>query len=124
MIKGAHVTFYTPKAKALRAFFRDKLGFASFDAGGGWLMFHLPPTELGVHPTEEEDSRESDQPSPVHAELSFYCDDLTATVAELKKKGIKFVGGVTDEGWGLVTQFRLPGGGEMQLYQPRYDKNP
>ena len=114
MIKGAHITFYTPQAEALRTFFAEVLKFPSVDAGGGWMIFALPPADLGVHPTDPN--------GEIRHEMSFYCDDINKTVSELKALGIKFTSEVVDEGWGLSTTFEMNGGGEIQLYQPRYPK--
>ncbi len=90
--------------------FRDVLGLSSVDAGGGWLIFALPPAELAAHPTEEGG----------HHELYLMCDDIRATVAELKAKGVEFTDEISDEGFGLMTSLRLPGGGELGLYEPRH----
>jgi len=110
MIGGIHAIVYSPGADKARAFFRDVLGFPPVDAGHGWLIFAAPPAELAVHP---------DGAGGRH-ELYLMCDDIHATVAELKGKGVEFVGEVTDQGWGLLTRLRIPGGGEMGLYQPRH----
>lgn len=114
MIRGVHTMFYTSKAKELRAFLKDKLGFKGTDVGDGWLIFDIPEAEMGCHPSEGGGA-----PSGTHA-ISFYCDDIEKTVAGLKKKGVKFDGPVQDHGYGLVTFFRVPGGFSIQLYQPRY----
>jgi catechol 2,3-dioxygenase-like lactoylglutathione lyase family enzyme len=116
MIRGVHTMFYSSEADALRAFVRDKLGFSATDVGGGWLIFDLPEADLGVHPTEGEN------PPSGTADISFYCDDIHATVAELKGRGVHFVGDVEDHGYGLVTHFLVPGGFRIQLYEPRYRK--
>ena len=110
MITGAHTILYTRDADADRAFLRDVLGFDSVDAGGGWLIFALPPSEVAVHPDD----------SGGRHELYLMCDDVHATVEELKGKGAEFAGEVTDAGWGLLTAIRLPGGGELGLYEPRH----
>jgi catechol 2,3-dioxygenase-like lactoylglutathione lyase family enzyme len=110
MIFGAHVIVYSQDATADRAFFRDVLGFPSVDAGHGWLIFGLPPAEAAVHP--EEDG------VPRH-ELYLMCDDLTAEMAALGSKGVTF-SPVEEARWGSVTKIRLPGGGEIGLYQPRH----
>jgi catechol 2,3-dioxygenase-like lactoylglutathione lyase family enzyme len=116
MIRGMHAMFYSSEAQALRAFFKEKLGLASTDVGDGWLIFDAPEADLGVHPTEGGGA-----PSGA-AEISFYCDQINQTVAELKAKGVEFTQGVEDHGYGLVTYFKVPGGFKVQLYQPRYDK--
>jgi catechol 2,3-dioxygenase-like lactoylglutathione lyase family enzyme len=110
MITGAHVIVYSPDADADRAFFRDVLQYPHVDAGGGWLIFKLPPGEVAVHPAD----------GPSH-ELYLMCDDVTATVEQLAAKGVT-CGEVSDEGWGLLTSIRLPGGGELGLYEPRHPK--
>src|SRR5262249_7679558 len=94
---------------------RDKLALPSTDVGGGWLIFDLPEAEMGCHPADKAGGA----PSGTH-HISFYCDDLEKTVAELKGRGVEFTGSVTDAGYGLVTHFKVPGGFEVQLYQPRY----
>jgi catechol 2,3-dioxygenase-like lactoylglutathione lyase family enzyme len=110
MINGAHAVIFTPDAEALRGFLRDTLGFASVDAGGGWLIFALPPAELAAHPTNGDP----------HHELYLMCDDIETTVEELAGKGVELTGPVSDEGFGLVTAIKLPGGGELGLYEPRH----
>lgn len=117
MIRGVHTMFYTSEPDALRAFFRDKLGFPATDLGGGWLIFDMPEADLGCHPADEEDGAVSGTPN-----ISFYCDDIGKTVAELKARGVEFTGPVEDHGYGLVTHFRAPGGFAIQLYQPLYAK--
>jgi predicted enzyme related to lactoylglutathione lyase len=109
-VTGAHAIIYSPQAEAVREFCRDVLGFSSVDAGGGWLIFALPPAELAAHPTDGEGSHE----------LYLMCDDIEATVEELKAKGAEFPRPVSDEGFGLLTYMRLPGGGELGLYEPRH----
>ncbi len=118
MIKGVHTMFYSSQAEALRAFIRDKLRFPFTDVGDGWLIFDLPEADMGCHPTAEGDG----PPSGTHA-ISFYCDDIKKTVAELKRRGVEFTDGLSDAGYGLVTHFRMPGDIEVQLYQPRYEKS-
>ncbi|MBX3358809.1 MAG: VOC family protein [Phycisphaeraceae bacterium] len=113
MVTGVHSIIYAADAEKARAFFRDTLGLSCIDAGGGWLIFSLPPAELGVHPDEDGSSRG-------RHELYLMCDDVHATVAALKDKGVEFTRPVSDQGWGLLTTLRIPGGGEMGLYQPRH----
>jgi hypothetical protein len=108
MINGAHAILHSRDAGALRAFLRDTLQLDSVDAGGGWLIFALPPAELGIHPDD----------GPTRAELHLLCDDLDATMASLRQRGVEFSGEVHEERWGRVTAIRLPGGGELGLYQP------
>jgi catechol 2,3-dioxygenase-like lactoylglutathione lyase family enzyme len=116
MIRGMHAMYYSSDAAALRAFFRDKLGLSGTDVGDGWLIFDAPEADLGVHPTE------GDEPASGTADISFYCDDIKQTVADLKKKGVEFTQEVEDHGYGLVTFFKAPGGFNIQLYQPKYQK--
>jgi catechol 2,3-dioxygenase-like lactoylglutathione lyase family enzyme len=115
MINGAHVLLYSTDAAAARSFVRDVLGFAHVDSGDGWLIFALPPAELGIHPAAE-----TDEDNQSRHELYLMCDDIEATVADLRAKGVEFSGGVRDEGWGLLTSLLVPGGGELGLYEPRH----
>jgi catechol 2,3-dioxygenase-like lactoylglutathione lyase family enzyme len=117
MIKGVHTMFYSSQPEELRHFLRDKLGFPYTDVGEGWLIFDLPEADMGCHPADDRDG----QRSGTH-HISFYCDDIGKTVAELKARGVEFTGGVSDAGYGLVTHFKMPGGFQVQLYQPRYAK--
>lgn len=109
--------FYSSDAKGLRDFFRDKLGLQSTDVGDGWLIFDLPEADLGCHPSDEEHGAPSGT-----ADISFYCDDISQTVNELKAKGVKFESEIQDHGYGLVTHFHVPGNFTIQLYQPTYQK--
>ena len=109
MIRGMHAMLYSSEAEALRAFIRDKLGLKGVDVGEGWLIFGLPPSEVAVHPSGEND---------VH-ELYLMCDDVTGFVGGMKKRGID-CGPVMNRGWGLLTEVRLPGGGKLGVYQPRH----
>jgi catechol 2,3-dioxygenase-like lactoylglutathione lyase family enzyme len=111
MIKGMHGMMYSTDAKATREFFRDVLGFKATDVGEGWLIFDMPEADLGFHPGSEPGFH-----------VSFYCDDIEQTVKELTAKGVQFSAPVVDRGFGLVTHFRAPGGLEIELYQPRYQK--
>jgi predicted enzyme related to lactoylglutathione lyase len=117
MIKGVHTMFYTSQTDELRAFLRDKLRFSFSDVGDGWLIFDLPEADMGCHPSDEENGA----PSGTHS-ISFYCDDIEKTVTELTSRGVEFIDGISDAGYGLVTHFRVPGGFALQLYQPRYTK--
>lgn len=117
MIKGVHTMFYTSAPEALRAFLRDKLRLPYTDVGEGWLIFDLPEADMGCHPVETENGVISGTPH-----LSFYCDDIERTIAELFERGVEFTEGITDAGWGLVTRFRMPGEFDVQLYQPKYVK--
>ena len=109
-ITGAHVLLYTPEADALRAFLRDVIGWKHVDAGGGWLIFALPPAELGVHPSD----------GSTHHELSLLCDDIHRTKAKLEGKGAEFRGDPEDKGFGIAVTMVLPGGVEVLLYEPRH----
>jgi hypothetical protein len=117
MIKGVHTMFYSSQPEELRAFIRDKLGFPSTDVGEGWLIFDLPEAEMGCHPASPAEGA----PAGTH-DISFYCDDLQKTVGELKQRGVKFTDEISDQGYGLVTHFKMPGQVEASLYQPRYSK--
>jgi predicted enzyme related to lactoylglutathione lyase len=110
MITGMHAIVYSPEAEKVRAFFADVLGLPSADAGGGWLIFALPPAELAVHPAEGEHRHE----------LYLRCDDIHATLAELASKGAEIARDVSDQGWGLLAEIRLPDGSPFPIYQPRH----
>jgi len=112
MIIGAHSIIYAEDAERTRAFIRDVLGFPYIDVHEGWLIFKLPPGELGIHPVEPSGSGRH--------ELYFMCDDIEQTVAELKGKGVEFSGEITDAGFGRLITLKVPGGGELGLYQPRH----
>jgi len=114
MITGVHAVLFSEDAEAVRAFLRDMLDLDSVDAGGGWLIFALPPAELAAHPSE----------SSGRHQLYLMCDDIEATREELSSKGVEFTQPVTDEGWGLVTALSVPGGGELGLYEPRHPLPP
>lgn len=118
MIRGVHTMFYSSRAAEMRAFLRDKLGFPFTDVGEGWLIFDLPEADMGVHPSDEAHPHSA---AGTHA-ISFYCDDIEGTVADLKRKGVEFTMGIEDHGYGLVTLFKMPGEVVVQLYQPRYQK--
>jgi len=111
MISGAHVVVYSKNAEADRAFFRDILGFPSVDAGHGWLIFALPPAEAAFHPADQ---------NSVH-ELYFLCDDLKAEMTSLAKKNV-MCSEVQEAQWGSITKIRLPGGGDVHLYQPKHPR--
>jgi catechol 2,3-dioxygenase-like lactoylglutathione lyase family enzyme len=110
VIFGAHVIVYTKDAEADRAFLRDVLGFEGVDAGDGWLIFALPPAEIAVHPSDTGGRHE----------LYLMCDDVDATARELRVKGVDLAREVSNQGWGRLTAIRLPGGGELGLYEPRH----
>lgn len=116
MLRGLHTMFYSSQPEELRAFLRDKLGLRGTDVGGGWLIFDAPEADLGVHPTDGEDV-----PSGT-ANISFYCDDIHATVRDLRAKGVEFDDEVADHGYGLVTHVKVPGGFSVQLFEPKYRK--
>jgi catechol 2,3-dioxygenase-like lactoylglutathione lyase family enzyme len=110
VITGVHAIIFTRDAEGVRVFLRDVLELPCVDAGGGWLIFALPPAELAAHPAEEDGRHE----------LYLMCDDIRATVAELKAKGVDVGDEISDEGFGLMTSLALPGGGELALYEPRH----
>src|ERR671931_2226 len=107
MITGIHGLVYTSEPEAVRAVFRDVFGWEHVDAGDGWLIFALPPAELGVHPAEHS----------VRRDLSLMCDDIEATMADLQAKGIRFDGEPADLGFGIGVTMLLPGRTEMLLYE-------
>jgi len=112
MISAGHVIVFSQDPEADRAFFDKVLKFPYVDAGGGWLIFKLPPSELAVHPAEE--------PQAGRQELYLMCEDIEGTMAELTGKGVRFTRPLTEQTWGRMTGFRLPGGGEVGLYQPKH----
>lgn len=115
-ITGAHVLLYTPEPEALRATLRDLFGWKHVDAGDGWLIFKLPPAELGVHPAEGPTYE-----AGIRHQLSLMCDDITATAQDLRgRKGVEVIGDPVDEGWGITVMLVLPGGVNVMLYQPRH----
>jgi catechol 2,3-dioxygenase-like lactoylglutathione lyase family enzyme len=114
VIGGVHALIYAEDAEATRAFFRDVLGLPSVDDGEGWLIFALPPAELGIHPGPGWGQEIG------HHELFLMCHDIERTIEELEGKGVEFVSPMADEGWGLTTRFKIPGGGEMGLYEPKH----
>jgi catechol 2,3-dioxygenase-like lactoylglutathione lyase family enzyme len=112
VINGSHVILYSRDPEADRAFFADVLGQPHVDAGGGWLIFKLPAAEAAIHPTD----------GPAGHELYFMCDDVEATIRDLRGKGVEFTEDISEERWGRVTRFRLPGGGEVGMYEPRHPR--
>ena len=110
MINGSHVILFSADPEADRTFFSDVLGQQSVDAGGGWLIFKLPPAELAMHPAD----------GPARHELYFMCDDVEDTMRDLQAKGVEFTQDISEEQWGRLTRFRLPGGGEVGMYEPRH----
>ena len=109
MINGAHIIIYSKDAEADRAFFKDVLGFPHVEAGHGWLIFALPPSEAAFHPGEENNTHE----------LYLMCDDLKAEISALAEKGIE-CSEVQEPRWGLLTTISLPSGGKLGLYEPRH----
>jgi predicted enzyme related to lactoylglutathione lyase len=109
-ITGFHGLVYTSEPEAVRAIFRDVFGWEHVDAGEGWLIFALPPAELGVHPAKPGYARD----------FSLMCDDLSSTVEDLRAKGIEFEGQPEDVGYGIAVTMLLPGGAEITLYEPRH----
>ena len=114
MITGTHALIYTKHADEIRAFFRDVLKLPSVDAGHGWLIYSLPPAELGIHPDEKGN----------RTGLYLMCDDINSTVADLKARGANFSQPITDAGFGLVTAIRLPDGSDLGLYEPKHPLAP
>ncbi|MFE2143703.1 VOC family protein [Streptomyces sp. NPDC059456] len=108
MISGAHVILYSDDAEADRAFIRDVLDFPGVDAGGGWLIFALPPSEVAVHPAD----------GPPRHELYLMCDDLDSQLDAFRAKGVEVTRPVSEQRWGRLTAIRLPSGAELPLYEP------
>jgi hypothetical protein len=114
VITGLHAIIFSPEAEKVRAFFADILHMPSVDAGGGWLIFALPPAELAVHPADGESRHE----------LYLMCDDIQATLTELRDKGVEVAQEVSNQGWGLLAAIRLPDGSELPIYEPRHPLPP
>jgi hypothetical protein len=110
MIYGAHALLYSRAPAQTRAVLDLVLGTKTVDAGGGWLIFALPPSEIAVHPTD----------GAPRTDLYLMCQDIEKTILELREKGVKFSKPIHDESWGRVTAIALPDGGELGLYQPRH----
>lgn len=119
MINGFHTIISSDDAVATRAFFGDVLGWPSIDAGGGWLIFKTKPAELGVHPTMGEGGEQWGQVATHQS--SLMCDDIEATVAELRRKDVLVADEIKDEGFGLTTMIEVPGAGQMMLYEARHE---
>ena len=117
MIRGIHGLLFSSRPKATRAFLKDKLRLPSTDIGDGWLIFDLPAGDLGVHPVGEE----IEHAAGTHT-LSFWCDDIRATVADLRQRGVKVTRDIGEQSWGFYTYFTMPGGLEVELYEPKYEK--
>jgi catechol 2,3-dioxygenase-like lactoylglutathione lyase family enzyme len=116
MITGYHSLVYSDDPDATRAFLRDVLGWGHVDAGGGWLIFKTPPSEVGIHPSGGPDGQVWG--TPPHHQVSLMCDDIDATLADLRAKGVEVGDGITEEDYGRVSSVVVPGAGEMMLYQP------
>lgn len=122
MITGIHGLFYSSKAEELRAFMRDKLELPFSDVGGGWLIFDFAAGDLGVHPTNSDECEPGMESLEGTHNISFFTDDVRGTVETLKARGVKFDDEISDRGYGLVTHFTMPGGVQVQLYEPKYAK--
>ena len=109
-VVAAHLLLYTPEAEAVRAIFRDVFGWQHVEDHPGWLIFAMPPAELGIHPSEGATTHQ----------ICLMCDDLDATMAELRAKGIEFRGEPQEESFGITTTMLLPGGIEILLYESRH----
>jgi predicted enzyme related to lactoylglutathione lyase len=116
MIKGIHGMFYSSQAEELRAFLKEKLELPFTDVGEGWLIFDFAAGDLGVHPTDGEESLNG------RHDISFFTDDVKGTVKQLETRGVKFDHAIEDHGYGFVTHFTMPGGVRVQLYEPKYTK--
>ena len=114
-IIGAHMLLYTSEPDAVRTILRDVFGWSHVDTGDGWLIFALPPAELGVHPAEGPTFD-----SGVRHQVTLMCDDIGATIAELREKGLEVLGEPEDEGWGITSTIVLPGGRDVMRYEPRH----
>jgi catechol 2,3-dioxygenase-like lactoylglutathione lyase family enzyme len=114
VVSGTHLLLFADDAEAARAFFRDVLGFENVDSGGGWLIFALPPAELGIHPVNRPDHVSG------RLELWLMCLDLTSAMKELEANGVEFTGPVEEESFGLYAPFDIPGAGRAWLYAPRH----
>jgi hypothetical protein len=111
-VVGAHMLFYTPEAEALRGVLRDALGWPFVESVPGWLIFKLPPAEIGVHPSD----------GATRHEIMLMCDDIEGTIAELREKGVEFRGEPTVAGFGITITMLLPGGVEVMLYEPTHPR--
>ena len=120
MINGAHLLLYSRDPEADRRFFRDVLELPAVDVGGGWLIFALPPSEAGIHPGDESNMQKHADRELLGAVLYLMCDDLDGTMTWLAAKGVECTE-VAEAEWGRKTTLKLPGGGEVGLYQPSHD---
>ena len=114
MITGTHVIIYAHDPDRARAFFRDVLELSFVDAHDGWLIFSMPPAELGIHPSSPDAVADRTH------EIYLMCDDINATVADLRAKGVEFATAIESQGFGLITRRKVPGAGELGLYEPRH----
>jgi catechol 2,3-dioxygenase-like lactoylglutathione lyase family enzyme len=119
MITAVHTLLYAEDAEAARAFFRDVIGWPNVDAHGGWLIFRTGPSELGVHPASGTNGA-GDWSVPQHHEVTLVCDDVEATVGELGARGVEFDGDVKEEGFGRTVRMKVPGAGEIMIYEPKH----
>jgi hypothetical protein len=111
MITGVHTIIYSKNAEADKEFVRDILKLTNVDVGHGWLIFGLPPSELAVHPSSDSE----------HHEIYLMCDDIKAFIQKMTEYKIA-CNEIQDQGWGLLTQLTLPGGGKLGVYQPRHER--
>jgi predicted enzyme related to lactoylglutathione lyase len=114
-ITGTHMLLYTTEPEKLRAMFRDVFEWHHVDVGDGWLIFRMPPGELGIHPAEGPA-----YDSGMRHQITFMCDDIHATIKELRAKGVTVQGDIKDQGWGITVMLGLPGGVEVMLYEPQH----
>ena len=119
MITGAHFLLYSKNPEADRKFFRDVLQFRAVDAGGGWLIFALPPAEMGIHPASEGFAQLHAEHNLLGTVLYLMCDDLPSFVKSLQAKNVQCTE-IEQAQWGIKTTIKLPSGGEIGLYQPRH----
>jgi predicted enzyme related to lactoylglutathione lyase len=117
VISAVHCLVYADDADAARAFFRDVLRWPHVDSGGGWLIFGSGPSEVAAHPTTADGEPSS---TGQRHEITLVCDDLEVTVAELAGRGAEFMRGIRDDGFGWTISMKVPGAGEMMLYQPKH----
>jgi hypothetical protein len=119
MITGAHFLLYSRDPEADRVFFRDILEFSSVDAGDGWLIFALPPSEIAVHPSNQDFGLRHGDRLLLGTVLYLMCNDLRSTIRSLETRGVSCTP-VSEADWGIKTTVRLPSGGELGLYQPSH----
>ena len=120
MITALHTLVYADDPDAARGFFRDVLRLPGVDTGGGWLIFRSGPSELAVHPASWEDTGGGSVRTEQSFDVSLMCDDLAATMAELRERGAEFAGEVVETAWGSTVRLVVPGAGQLLLYEPRY----